>query len=222
GACYKLSIFITLGIQAFRYAAEPFFFSEAKNKNAPELFANVMNWFVIACCIVFLIISVNLDLFLLLLRQAEYREGGMVVPVLLLANLFLGIYYNLSVWYKLKDKTHYGMYISIGGAVITIFLNLALIPFWGYMGCAVATLICYFLMAAACYFYGKKYLPVPYDLKSGFGYILGAVLLVVIALSRVPGIESNLSNHLFHNFLILVYLVVVWFIVRSKFFRKKG
>lgn len=222
GACYKLSIFMTLGIQAFRYAAEPFFFSEAKNKNAPELFANVMNWFVIACCIIFLIISVNLDLFLLLLRQAEYREGGLVIPVLLLANLFLGIYYNLSIWYKLKDKTHYGMYISIGGAVITIFLNLALIPFWGYMGCAVATLICYFLMAVACYFYGKKYFPIPYDLKSGFGYILGAVLLVIIALSGVLGITNYMVDFLFHNFLILVYLVIIWFIVRPKFFEKKG
>lgn len=144
GACYKLSIFMTLAIQAFRYAAEPFFFSQSGDRNSPTTFALVMKWFVIVCAFIFLFISANLEDFALLLRSPQYREGIMVVPVLLLANLFLGVYYNLSVWFKLTDKTKYGTYISFGGAAVTILFNLLLIPVLGYMGSAVATLVCYF------------------------------------------------------------------------------
>jgi O-antigen/teichoic acid export membrane protein len=126
-ACYKLAIFMTLVIQAFRYAAEPFFFSQAAEKDSPQTFALIMKWFVIACAFIFLFISANLEDFaFLFLRGADYREGIMVVPVLLLANLFLGVYYNLSVWFKLTDKTKYGTYISFGGAAITILFNLLL------------------------------------------------------------------------------------------------
>ncbi|MDQ3537068.1 MAG: oligosaccharide flippase family protein, partial [Bacteroidota bacterium] len=146
-ACYKLSMFMTLAIQAFRYAADPFFFGKAQDKNAPDLFAKVMKYFIIVCSLIFLVVSINLDLVGLLLRDPSYRQGLMIVPVLLMANLFLGIYYNQSIWFKLTDKTHLGTLLSFTGAAITIAANVILIPIWGYMGSAVATLICYFSMA---------------------------------------------------------------------------
>lgn len=163
GACYKLSIFMSLGIQAFRYAAEPFFFARARDKKSPELYAKVMHYFTFLCCSVLLMVSFNLDWIQFLLSRPEYRFGMFVVPILLSANLFLGTYYNLSIWYKLTDKTSYGMWISIGGGIITFALNLALIPKIGYEGCAWATLICYGSMTAASYFFGHKHYPVPYN-----------------------------------------------------------
>lgn len=162
GACYKLSIFMTLGIQAFRYASEPFFFSKAQDKNSPALYANVMHWFVLACTGVLIMISLNLDWIQFVLRSPEFREGLVVVPILLAANLFLGVYYNLSIWYKLTDKTKYGMYISIGGALLTIILNIALVPILGYIGSAWATLGCYAVMAMASFILGQKNYYVPY------------------------------------------------------------
>ncbi|RZK30828.1 MAG: polysaccharide biosynthesis protein [Hymenobacter sp.] len=149
GACYKLSIFMSLVIQAFRYAAEPFFFAQSTEKNSPATFALVLKWFTLCCAFIFVGISLNLSwIGPLFLRRPEYRTGLGVVPILLLANLFLGVYYNLSVWFKLTDKTYYGTYIGAAGAVLTVGLNFVLIPVLGYMGSAWATLACYFLMAA--------------------------------------------------------------------------
>src|SRR5690606_5351578 len=110
GACYKFAVFMNLGIQAFRYAAEPFFFSHAANKNSPQLFARVNHYFIITCCAVLLAISINLDILKYFIGE-QYRIGLPVVPVLLLAYLFLGVYYNVSVWFKLTDKTQYGTFI---------------------------------------------------------------------------------------------------------------
>ncbi len=207
-ACYKLSIFMTLAIQAFRYAAEPFFFSQAQDKNSPQAFALVMKWFVIVCACIFLFISVNLEDFALLLRRASYREGIAVVPVLLLANLFLGIYYNLSVWFKLSDKTHYGTYIGLLGAAITILFNLLLIPVLGYMGCAIATLVCYFSMATACYLLGNKHYPIPYPVKSILAYIVFAGVLVLFA--RYTTIENFWLRHAYNLLLCAIFALVVW------------
>jgi len=181
GACYKLSMFISLAVQSFRYAADPFFFSKATDKNAPELFAKVMTWFVISCLSLFLLVSVFLPYFGLLLGRPEYREGLYIVPYLLLANLFLGIYYNLSMWYKLTDKTVFGTYLSLTGAIITIAGNLLLIPVMGYFGSAITTLICYLSMALLSGYFGQKYYPIPYQLSKITGYILFAVVLVAIS-----------------------------------------
>ncbi len=207
-ACYKLAIFMTLAIQAFRYAAEPFFFSQAQDKNSPQTFALVMKWFVIVCAFIFLFISANLEIFALFLRDPAYREGIMIVPVLLLANLFLGIYYNLSVWFKLSDKTKFGTYLSFGGAGVTILFNLLLIPVLGYMGAAVATFVCYFSMALACYLLGNKYYPIPYPVKTILSYILVAILLVLVAL-LVP-VENMWLRHGFHLFLCIAFAAIIW------------
>ncbi|GAB3536664.1 polysaccharide biosynthesis C-terminal domain-containing protein [Pontibacter brevis] len=218
-ACYKLAIFMTLAIQAFRYAAEPFFFSQAQDKNSPQAFAMVMKWFVIVCAFIFLFISANLEDFALLIGP-DYRVGIMVAPVLLLANLFLGVYYNLSVWFKLTDKTKFGTYISFGGAAITIIFNLLLIPVLGYMGSAIATLICYFSMALASYLLGNRFYPIPYPVKTIVAYILLAVGLAWLALD--VDIENFWLRHAYHLGICVIFLVVVWVRERPYFSKTKA
>lgn len=186
GACYKLSIFMSLVIQAFRYAAEPFFFGQAQTKNSPYTFALVMKWFVVACCLIFLVISLFLEDFGLLLRSPVYRTGLAVVPILLLANLFLGVYYNASVWFKLTDRTRFGTYLALGGSVLTIGLNWLLIPRLGYMGCAWSTLACYATMAIGCGILGQRYWPIPYPVGRLSAYLALAVGLVALGTNWGP------------------------------------
>ena len=176
GACYKISIIISIFIQAFRYAAEPFFFSMHKKENAKKVYSEVMNYFVITCSAIFLGIMVYID-YVMLFVGKDFRQGVKVVPILLMANLCLGIYFNLSIWYKLTGKTRYGAYIAITGAVITIVLNFICIPKFSYFGSACTTLICYFTMAAISYLYSQKYYPVNYNLKKLFGYPLLVLFL---------------------------------------------
>ena len=215
GGCYKLAMFMTLAIQAFRYAGEPFFFSQAKEKNSAITFALVMKWFVIVCAFIFLFVSANLDDFKILLRRPSYQQGLMVVPILLLANLFLGIYYNLSAWFKLTDKTYIGTYISFGGAAITIILNVLLIPVLGYMGCAWATLACYFSMALACYLLGQKYYPIPYPIGAISGY-LGVAILLVLAALYVP-VTDFIWRHIFHLGICVAFVLLVLLMEKPRF-----
>ncbi|NML66516.1 oligosaccharide flippase family protein [Hymenobacter sp. RP-2-7] len=187
GACYKLSIFMSLVIQAFRYAAEPFFFSQSTEKNSPATFALVLKWFTLCCSFIFVGISLNLNwIGPLFLRRPEYLTGLAVVPILLLANLFLGVYYNLSVWFKLTDKTYYGTYIGAAGAVLTIILNFVLIPVLGYLGSAWATLACYFLMAGMCWWLGERHFPVPYPVGRLLAWLAAAAGLVLAAHFALP------------------------------------
>jgi O-antigen/teichoic acid export membrane protein len=168
GAFYKLSIIITLFVQAFRFAAEPFFFEHASTENSQKTYARVMEYFVAACMGMFLFTALFLDdLAHLVVRSESYYQHPQalnIVPVLLMANVFLGIFYNLSIWYKLTEQTLLGSLVSIGGAVATIFLNLLLVPFFGIMGAAIATLAVYFSMSVAAYVMGRFYYPVPYRL----------------------------------------------------------
>jgi O-antigen/teichoic acid export membrane protein len=169
-ACYKLSILMSLFIQAFRYAAEPFFFAYAGQSDARRVYADVMKYFVIFCMAIFLLVTLYIDFFQYFIGR-EFRAGLGVTPILLLANLFLGIYVNLSIWYKLTDRTLMGAFVSLGGALLTIGLNLWWIPLYGYVGSAWATLACYASMAFVSYLLGRKYYPVAYDLKRIFFYI---------------------------------------------------
>ncbi|GAA4350663.1 oligosaccharide flippase family protein [Hymenobacter saemangeumensis] len=214
GACYKLSIFMSLVIQAFRYAAEPFFFAQSTDKNSPVTFALIMKWFTLCCAVIFVGISLNLEDFGLFLRRAEYREGLEVVPVLLLANLFLGVYYNLSVWFKLTDKTYYGTYIGAGGAAITIALNFLLIPVLGYLGCALATLACYFTMAMLCWRLGERHFPVPYPAARLGLWLLGAAVLV--GLGWLVTVEGWWLRHLWHGGLTALFLLALWLVERPR------
>lgn len=165
-ACYKLGVFMTLYITAFKLGAEPFFFNQADKDNAKETYALIMFWFV-ALGMVFMISIVGfIDLVAqLLLGRSDYFEALAIVPIILLANLMLGIYYNLSVWFKLTDRTRYGMAFSLCGAVITIAVNLALIPVIGYMASAWATLAAYGCMTMLSFVYGKRFYKVPYPVN---------------------------------------------------------
>ena len=177
GNCLKLSVFMALAIQSFKFAADPFFFSQAEDKNAPDLLARVTKWFLIVCLFIWVGVSLNLDVIGLLVSK-RYRSGLGIVPLLLLANLFLGVYYNIAFWFKLSDKTSYGTLITVVGAIITVLGNIFLIPRLGYMGCAIAFLTSSFVMMALCYVLGETYYPVPYDVRSAAAYVVGAGLLI--------------------------------------------
>jgi len=216
GACYKLSIMMILFIQAFRFAAEPFFFAQYSNNNDQRVYAVIMKYFVITTCLIFLGIMLYLDIFKYFIGK-DYHEGLRVVPILLLANLFLGIYYNLSIWYKFKDKTMIGALIAVGGALITIVLNIMWIPVLGYMGSALATLICYGVMVIASYIFSQKHFPVKYDLKRIIFYLSLAVLFCIISLKGVSTIAETGSILKFglNTVLFLLYLVTIFFSEKS-------
>jgi O-antigen/teichoic acid export membrane protein len=197
GACYKLSIVITLCIQAYRYAAEPFFFGQRKQTDARDTYARMLQMFFAFVMGVFLVVTLFIDVFKYFIPNEAYWVGLDVVPVLLLANVFLGVYYNLSVWYKLTDKTNYGSYISLIGAVLTIAFNIALIPHFGFRGSAWATLLCYFSMAALSYYWGQKHYRVPYNLKvlglyfaMAFGFFLLGTRLTSLDLGMRYGLYT--------------------------------
>jgi len=215
GAAYKLSVFMTLVIQAFRYAAEPFFFSRASDKDSKELFSMVMQWFIIFGTFFLVVIVLNLDVIgYLFLRNEAYWDGLIVVPILLLANLFLGIYYNLSIWFKLTDKTYYGTIISVTGAVITIVLNYILIPILGYLGSSIATLICYFSMVVISYILGKKHYPVPYKTGKYVLYIVVSVIIAYFGFNKPS--EYTIIYKIYQFSLILLFLVVVILLERKQ------
>lgn len=186
-ACYKLSIFMNLAIQSFRFAAEPFFFSKASDKNSPALFSRVMHYFIIVCCLIYFGVSVNLPwLAPLLLRNPLYLEGIGIIPVLLLGYLFYGVYLNLSIWFKLSDRTKFGTWFTGIGAVLTVVLNILLIPLMGYMGAAVASLLVYTSMTVMCFYFGQQYYPIPYKVSAGLLYIAGTVVLSYLLLLLMP------------------------------------
>jgi O-antigen/teichoic acid export membrane protein len=208
-ATVRLAIMISLAIQAFRMAAEPFFFSISKDKNAPGTYARVMKWFVIVLTLMFLNVTLFLDIWQGFIG-AEYREALDLVPVLLFANIFLGIYYNLTVWYKLTDRTHYGAYIMVIGAVITIAFNWLLIPVWGYAACAWGMLVCYGSMMLISYIWGQKYYPIPYNVPKLAKYLIVMFLLFVIqwAVFRYTGavpIRLTSGAILFCGYLLFIY-----------------
>lgn len=175
-ANYKLAILITLFISAFKMAAEPFFFNQAKEKNAPQLYARVMKWFVITMCLAFLFTTLYLDVLKYFIGES-YRSGMGIVPILLVANICLGIYYNLSVWYKLTDRMSMGLYIAVFGAIVTLLGNYFFIPYWGMYAAAYVTLLCYFLMMITTYLMGQKYYPIPYNIKKLVAYVVVMLLL---------------------------------------------
>jgi O-antigen/teichoic acid export membrane protein len=214
GAVYKISILMTIFIQAFRYAAEPFFFAQAAQNDAKKQYAEVMNWFVIACSLIFLGTMLYLQDVIIFFIGPGFREGMPVISVLLLANLFLGIYYNLSIWYKLTNKTIWGAYISIFGAMVTIILNILWIPVFGYVGSAWATLICYFSMMLVSYLIGQKYYPVHYDLKRITGYI--ALAIILVSISAFVSIESLVFRLIFNTILLLTFISIVLSIEKNK------
>jgi O-antigen/teichoic acid export membrane protein len=181
-ACYKLGLFMVLFATAFRLGIEPFFFSHSGNEKAPQTYAMITKYFVILGSLILLVVIVFADVLkFLLLDNKSYWKAMKVVPLIILANFFLGIYNNLSVWYKLTDKTKIGAYISIVGAIITLVLNFLLIPTWSYYGSAIATISAYGSMMFISYYLGNKYYPIPYDIKKISRYLLISILFSVIS-----------------------------------------
>ncbi|TRX69792.1 oligosaccharide flippase family protein [Flammeovirga kamogawensis] len=213
-ANYKLSIFITLAVTAYKYAAEPFFFATADSKNSPKVFANVMYYFVIVLMMMVLVVVANLSWIApIFIRSSSYLVGLPVVPILLMANVFLGMYYNLSVWFKVTDQTKYGAYISFIGAAITIGLNTLLIPIIGFYGSAIATLSCYFTMMVLAYVLGQKYYPIPYNVKMiSFYIVLTGIFVLLITFLKF---DTFAENFIVHNSIFALFLIIIAFVERK-------
>ncbi len=209
-ANYKLSIIITLFIQAFRFGAEPFFFAKAKAEDSRIVYARVMQYFMLICATIFVAVLLYLDIFKGFIGE-KYHEGLTVVPILLMANLCLGAYYNLSIWYKLTDKTKMGAIVSLIGAAITLILNWLWIPTMGYVGSAWATLICYFSMAAMSFGMGQKHYPVPYPTRRIASYLALALTAYFGSEMLQEVLELAKFPHLFANTLIFAaYLFILY------------
>lgn len=213
-ACYKLSILMTLFIQAFRYAAEPFFFSYAKKDDAKIVYARVLHYFSIFCVFIFLLVTLYLDFFKYFIGE-EFRAGLHVVPILLLANLFLGIYVNLSIWYKLSDRTLMGAGVSLFGAGLTIILNIYWIPKFGYTGSAYATLACYASMAVLSYGLGQKFYRIDYDVKSVLSYLMLGIGLYFALVQLQPLLRWQVGC--LSSLLMLLYLLITLLFERRRF-----
>jgi O-antigen/teichoic acid export membrane protein len=208
-ACYKLAILITISIQAFRMGAEPFFFKQAQTDNAPKTYARVMKFFVITLCIMFLGVVLYLDIWKLFIRNPAMYVGLRVVPILLMANMFLGVYYNLSIWYKLSNKTMAGAWITLLGALITIAINYLLIPRYGYTASAWATFLCYGTMMVVSYKWGQKVYFIPYATKKLIAYFIITLLLYSIHLMIIWISSNKAFNYLFASILLVGFIAFV-------------
>nr|WP_284040515.1 polysaccharide biosynthesis C-terminal domain-containing protein [Sphingobacterium sp. lm-10] len=210
GAVSKIAVFISLFVTAFRLGAEPFFFAYAKNENAKKTYANIMIYFVLFMVIGMLGICANLDWLKYFInksgdpvQQALYWSGLPIIPVLLFNYVLLGIYMNLSIWYKLTDQTRYGLYISVIGAIITVVLNIILIPKYSYVGAALSTTVTYLSMVLLSYFWGQKNYAIPYSVAKICIYLLLGISLAAI-------MQTLLSNHVWwSNGLLAAFVVIV-------------
>jgi O-antigen/teichoic acid export membrane protein len=211
GANYKLAVLMNMFIQSFRYAFEPFFFSRSSSESAdnPKIYAVVMKYFILFGLIIFLGMVLYLDIIKHIIR-VQYHVGIKVVPLILMAELFFGIFFSASIWYKLKDRTWYGAYIALIGAIITIVLNVLLIPVMGYMGSAIAVLVCYCVMMILNYFWGQKYYFIPYDLKriaTYFGVVIFIYAVSFVSAAIFPTIKFIINTLMMAGFLYFVYVM---------------
>lgn len=218
-ACYKIAVLMVLFIQAYRFAAEPFFFSQMKNQDARVVYARVMDYFIISVTTIFLVTMLFLDTVFIRLTGPEFRSARAVIPVLMVAKMFLGIYYNLSIWFKLTGKTLWGAFITLAGAAVTIGLNFLLIPLsqdfiiHGYLGSAYATLACYALMMVLGYLTGQRYYPIRYNLKKFFGYT--GLALALFFLNEWLNPEGFTASVLLSLLLLTGFGLTVWRIERA-------
>jgi len=205
-ACYKIALFMTLFATAYRLGIEPFFFSHAKSKNPQKNYAKILEFFVAFGSVILLTVVVFADVLKpYIVRSEAYWEAMWVVPIILIANFCLGIYHNLSVWYKITDKTKIGAYISIVGAIVTLVLNFLFIKEYSYKASALATLAAYGVMMLLSYYFGKKYYPIPYNLKK-----IGIYLFASIGLSLISFYEFR-ENYMVGIPMLLVFLTIIYF-----------
>ncbi len=211
-ACYKIAMFMTIFTTAFKYAAEPFFFNNTDEKNSKKTIAVVMKYYVLFCLFIFLGTMMNLP-WLKHAISAKFQVGIDVVPILLIANLCLGVYWNLSVWYKLTGKTTYGAVITIIGAFITLLFNFIGIPYFGFMACAWATLTSYSVMMVISYLLGQKHYPINYNLRSMFVFVALALALYGVSL-LYANMENTIIKLLLNNVLLALF---AWFFYKLEF-----
>ena len=210
-ACYKLALFMTLFATAFRLGIEPYFFSHAKSVNPQKNYARILEYFVVFGSIILLTVTIFSDLIkVVIIRDEAFWEAMWIVPIVLIASFCLGIYHNLSVWYKITDRTKFGAYISVVGATITLALNIWLIPIIGYKGSAIGTLAAYGSMVILSYYYGRKYYPIPYNLKK-----IGAYLGLSITFS-VTYFYLFRENYMIGIPLLAIFMGVVFFLERKE------
>lgn len=203
-ACYKISLFMTLFATAYRLGIEPFFFSHAKSENPQKNYAIILEFFVALGSVILLFVVVFADILKpIIVRSEAYWEAMWVVPIILMANFCLGIYHNLSVWYKITDKTKFGAYISIIGAIVTLVINFMFIKQFSYKASAVATLAAYSIMMLLSYYYGKKYYPIPYNLNK-----IGLYLILSMGFSILSFYQFR-SNYVVGISLLIVFLGIV-------------
>ena len=204
-ACYKIALFMTLFATAYRLGIEPFFFSHAKSENPQKNYATILEYFVALGSIILLFVVVFADVLKpYIVRSEAYWEAMWVVPIILIANFCLGIYHNLSVWYKITDKTKYGAYISIVGAVVTLVLNILFIKEFSYKASAVATLVAYSIMMTLSYYYGRKYYPIPYNLKK-----IGLYLILSIGFSLLSFYKFR-EEYIIGIPMLIVFLTIIF------------
>ena len=215
GANFKLAVLMTIFIQMFRYASEPFFFGKAKDRNAPELYAKVMTYFVIFCLLIFLGVMLYMDVLKYFVGKegSDYHEGLIIVPIVLIANMFYGIVFNLSIWFKLTDRTFSGTIISIIGASVTLLCLFVLVPRIGYLGAAIAHLGCYTMMMLVSYFWGQRVFPVPYQVGRIVFYMIFAI--GIFLLSTIFNDYGLILKMIINTLLILVYLGTVFVFERK-------
>ncbi len=207
-ACYKLAMLVTIFLQAYRYAAEPYFFSQSKSLDRDKQYRKIMNFLVAALCIVFLMVTLNIDFFKQFIRNESYYVGLRVVPILLLANIFLGIYINQSIWYKLSGQTRFGAFIALGGAFLTILINIVFIPTYGYMASAYATLIVYAAQMIASFLLSRKYYPIKYNIRKFFLYMGAAVVLFFIG--TAIKLETVWLQYFLRNLILILFVALVY------------
>ena len=208
GANFKLAVLMSIFIQMFRFAAEPFFFAQAKEKNAKDIYAEVMKYFIIFGWLIFLGVMLFLDILKYFIDES-YHAGLFIVPVILIAKLFQGVFYNLSIWYKLTDMTKIGAYIALAGTVVTLASNFILVPKIGYAGAALGQLLCYSSMVILSFFIGRKHFKVKYPLKKIAAY--SGLALLLYGLSSIITIEHQLLSLAINGLLLLSFITVAWF-----------
>ena len=218
GTFYRLSMVMTIFIQAFRYAAEPLFFDQADKKDAKQSYVSIMNWFVFACGLIFLATALfKSEIAHVLIKKPEYfnhPDALIIVPILLLANLFLGIFFNLSIWYKINNKTLLGALISLFGAIITVVLLLVYVPEYGFKAAAYTTLISYFLMSVVSYFVGQYYYPVSYNIGRISVLLITAIGMYLASEYLMKGMGQTVLLHLIF---IAVYISIgIWMNLRVR------
>ncbi|MHA7841677.1 MAG: oligosaccharide flippase family protein [Winogradskyella sp.] len=210
-ACYKLALFMTLFATAYRLGIEPYFFSHANTENPQKNYANILEFFVAFGSIILLAVVVFADVIKpFIIRSEAYWEAMWIVPIILLANFCLGIYHNLSVWYKITDRTKFGAYISVVGALVTLSINFLFIKTYGYKASAIATLVAYATMMLLSFYFGRKYYPIPYNLKK-----IGLYLFISIALSMLSFYQYR-GQYLVGITMLIVFLGLVMLLEKKQ------